>query len=69
MTVTVVAPHGLEADGLDTAASVLGVERGLALIESHPKAAALIIEHTSTGTTVRQSSRFVKLLRGGAIGR
>jgi thiamine biosynthesis lipoprotein len=61
ITVTVVAPHGLEADGLDTAASVLGAERGLALIESHPNAAALIIEHTSTGTRVRQSSRFMKL--------
>jgi thiamine biosynthesis lipoprotein len=61
ITVTVVAPHGLEADGLDTAASVLGAERGLALIESHPNAAALIIQHTSAGTTVRQSSRFVKL--------
>jgi thiamine biosynthesis lipoprotein len=61
ITVTVVAPHGLEADGLDTAASVLGAERGLALIESHPDAAALIIEHTSAGTKVRQSSGFVKL--------
>jgi thiamine biosynthesis lipoprotein len=62
ITVTVVAPHGLEADGLDTAASVLGAERGLALIESHPNAAALIIEHTSAGTKVRQSSGFVKLV-------
>jgi thiamine biosynthesis lipoprotein len=61
ITVTVVAPHGLEADGLDTAASVLGAERGLALIESHPNAAALIIERTNAGTKVRQSSRFVKL--------
>jgi thiamine biosynthesis lipoprotein len=61
ITVTVVAPHGLEADGLDTAASVLGAERGLALIESRPNAAALIIEHTKAGTRVRQSSGFVKL--------
>lgn len=61
ITVTVVAPHGLEADGLDTAASVLGAERGLALIESRPNAAALIIEHTSKGTRVRQSSRFRSL--------
>jgi FAD:protein FMN transferase len=61
LTVTVVAPHGLEADGLDTAASVLGAERGLALIESHPHAAAVVLQHTGTGTTVRQSSRFVKL--------
>jgi thiamine biosynthesis lipoprotein len=61
ITVTVVAPHGLEADGLDTAASVLGAERGLALIESRPRAAGLIVERTSTGTKVRRSSRFVKL--------
>jgi thiamine biosynthesis lipoprotein len=61
ITVTVVAPHGLEADGLDTAASVLGAERGLALIESRPGAAGLIIERTSGGTRVRQSAGFVTL--------
>ncbi|HET7696238.1 MAG TPA: FAD:protein FMN transferase [Vicinamibacterales bacterium] len=61
VTVTVVAPHGLEADGLDTAASVLGVERGLALVESHSDAAALFLEQTSTGIRVRQSSAFVRL--------
>ena len=44
LTVTVVATHGLAADGLDTAISVLGVERGLALIESRPDAAALIVQ-------------------------
>lgn len=61
LTVTVIAPHGLAADGLDTAVSVLGAERGLGLIESHPGAAALILQNTGRGTTVRQSSRFVKL--------
>ena len=68
ITVTVVATHGLAADGLDTAASVLGAERGLALIESYPNAAALILEHTSTGTRVRQSSRFVELIRRATAG-
>ena len=53
LTVTVVATHGLAADGLDTAISVLGVERGLALIDSHPRAAALIVDRT--GGTVRVS--------------
>jgi thiamine biosynthesis lipoprotein len=66
LTVTVVAPHGLEADGLDTAASILGAERGLALIESHPDAAALILQRTRTGTRVRQSSAFVKLIARAA---
>ena len=60
--VTVIAPHGLDADGLDTAASVLGAERGLALIEAHPDAAGLILERTRTGTRVRQSSAFAKLM-------
>jgi thiamine biosynthesis lipoprotein len=64
ITVTVVARHGLEADGLDTAVSVVGADRGLALIESHPDAAALIVERTSAGTRVRQSSRFLELVNG-----
>ncbi len=41
-SVTVVAPDGATADSLDTAAYVLGPERGLALIESTPGAAALV---------------------------
>lgn len=61
ITVTVIAPHGLDADGLGTAVSVLGVDRGLALVESRPGTAALIIERTSAGTTVRASSRLLAL--------
>ena len=61
VTVTVIAPHGLDADGLDTAVSVLGADRGLALIESRPGTAALIIQRTSAGTIVRASSRFLEL--------
>jgi thiamine biosynthesis lipoprotein len=61
LTVTVIARHGLEADGLDTAVSVLGGERGLALIESRADAAALIIERTSVRPKVLSSSRFVAL--------
>jgi FAD:protein FMN transferase len=61
ITVTVIARHGLESDGLDTAVSVLGAARGLALIESRPGAAALIVQRTSTGTTVLPSARFLEL--------
>jgi thiamine biosynthesis lipoprotein len=61
ITVTVIARHGIDADGLDTAASVLGAERGLALIESYPDAAGLIIQRTSAGVTALQSSRFLQL--------
>jgi thiamine biosynthesis lipoprotein len=61
ITVTVIARHGLDSDGLDTAVSVLGADRGLALIESRPDVAALIIQRTRAGTTVLQSSRFLAL--------
>lgn len=63
ITVTVIARHGLDADGLDTAISVLGADRGLALIESRRDASALIIQRTSVGTTVLTSSRFPARLR------
>ncbi|MEO8522482.1 MAG: FAD:protein FMN transferase [Acidobacteriota bacterium] len=62
ITVTVIATHGLEADGLDTAVSVLGVEKGLALIESRPTAAAVIIRRTAEGPTAILSTRFRQLL-------
>lgn len=64
ITVTVVAPHGLEADGLDTAASVLGAQRGLALIESHAGAAGLIVQRTTSAAQTIASSRFKVLLKG-----
>jgi len=41
--VSVVAPDGITADGLSTAASVLGPEKGLALIDATPNAAAFIV--------------------------
>jgi thiamine biosynthesis lipoprotein len=58
VAVTVIARHGIDADGLDTAVSVLGIERGLALIESRPDAAALIVQRTPSGERVLTSSRF-----------
>lgn len=61
LTVTVIARHGLDADGLDTAVGVLGTDRGLRLIESRSGAAALIVERTREATTVRASSRFLEL--------
>jgi FAD:protein FMN transferase len=67
ITVTVIAPNGLDADGLDTAVSVLGLDRGLALIESRPGTAALIIQRTSAGTTARSSSRFLELVKGSRL--
>ncbi len=61
ITVTVIAPNGLDADGLDTAVSVVGPERGLALIESRPGVAALIVQRTSDAVKVTMSSRFREL--------
>jgi thiamine biosynthesis lipoprotein len=62
ITVTVVAPDGLEADGLDTAASVLGAERGLALVEAHRDTAALILQRSNGRVTASASSRFRRLV-------
>jgi thiamine biosynthesis lipoprotein len=62
LTVTVIARHGLDADGLDTAVSVLGPDRGLQLIESQPDAAALVIDRTSAGVLIHMSSRFRDLV-------
>lgn len=61
VTVTVIARHGLEADGLDTAVSVLGRRRGLALVESRPGVAALVVERTSGGVRATPSSRLLTL--------
>ncbi len=61
VTVTVIAGHGLDADGLDTAVSVLGVDRGLALIDARPGAAALITRRTGAGATLLPSRRLLEL--------
>jgi len=54
-SVTVIAPDGATADGLDTAACVLGPDRGIALIESTPGAAGLFVRLTPEGREVRES--------------
>ena len=54
-SVTVIAPQGITADGLDTAACILGPEKGLALIESTPGAAGLFVRLTPEGREVRES--------------
>ena len=64
ITVTVIARHGLDADGLDTAVALLGADRGLALAESRG-AAALVIERTGAGAQLLTSSRFLELLPNG----
>lgn len=63
-SVTIIAPDGADADGLATAVTILGVERGLKLIElsvrttaSH-KTAALIVFAQKDGLTVSESPHF-----------
>lgn len=63
-SVTIIAPDGTDADGLATAVTILGVERGLKLIEqsqqatSPHKTAALIVLATNSGLTVSESPHF-----------
>lgn len=56
IAVSVIAPTGLEADGLDTAISVLGPTRGLDLLKRHPKARALIVTEEGVVSTSRWPS-------------
>jgi len=43
VTTTVIAPHGIDADGMATAINVLGLERGLAFIEKQSGVAAAFL--------------------------
>ncbi len=61
MTVTVVAPNGMTADGLSTAVSVLGPDRGLALIDVSPGATALVLRRRDGTIEKRPSSRWKDL--------
>jgi thiamine biosynthesis lipoprotein len=60
-TVTVIARDGATADSLDTAAYVLGPERGLELIESVEGAAAYILRSTPTGPKTYESRGYKDL--------
>lgn len=60
-SVTVVAPDGATADSLDTAAYILGPERGLELVESVPGAAALIVRSEGGKTRTYESMRWTSI--------
>jgi thiamine biosynthesis lipoprotein len=59
-SVTVIAPNGTASDSLATAVSVLGPEKGLALIENTPGTAAFIIRKDDRGVEETASSRGLK---------
>jgi thiamine biosynthesis lipoprotein len=63
LQVSVIAKRGVDADSFDTAISVLGVERGLALLESQPGLAALILRKKGDQTEVIESRRFRQIPR------
>lgn len=62
ITVTVIAPRGIDADGLDTAMGLVGRARGLALVERHPEAAALIVERAGGRVEMTASTRLKALV-------
>jgi thiamine biosynthesis lipoprotein len=64
ITVTIVARHGIDSDGMSTAVSVLGAKRGFEYVERKPEMAALIIENGRDHPQVFESSRF-RLIRAG----
>ncbi|QDV36009.1 FAD:protein FMN transferase [Tautonia plasticadhaerens] len=68
-SVTVVAPDGTTSDGLATALSVLGPDRGLALAEEAEGVEALIVSAAGDGdgdrTTVRATGGFGAMLGEG----
>jgi len=56
--VTIVGPDATTTDSLDTAVSLLGARRGLELIDSWPKTAALMVTKTNGQAHAVASRRF-----------
>ena len=60
VSVTVIAPTGLESDGLDSAAAILGPERGLKLLEGAPNVEGRIVTMTPAGIKTFKTRGFEK---------
>ena len=63
VSVSVVAPTGIESDSLASAVCVLGAERGLKMIEALPETAALIVQAGEEKPVEQVSKRMKQLLR------
>lgn len=61
-SVTVIAPNATTSDAFDTPICVLGIERGLKLIESRDDLAALLVFETDKGIETIPSNRFANYL-------
>jgi thiamine biosynthesis lipoprotein len=55
---TIIGPNATITDGLDTPIGIMGVKRGLALIDSHPELAAIIVTKDAEGRHVFASRQF-----------
>jgi FAD:protein FMN transferase len=58
MTVTIVARRGIVADGMSTAVSVLGAQRGMAYVEKVPGVAAMIVTRQGGVNRLAESTGF-----------
>ena len=65
---TVVGPDATTTDSLDTAVSLLGVRRGLALVDTWPRTAALVVTTEDGQTRSFPSRRFARLPRPPGAG-
>ena len=63
LQVSVIARRATDADAFDTTVRVLGVERGLALIESQPRLAALVLTTDGRQTLTIESSGMKRIAR------
>ncbi|HEY1173475.1 MAG TPA: FAD:protein FMN transferase [Verrucomicrobiae bacterium] len=61
--VTVIAKHATDSDAFDTAASVLGAEKGMKFIEEKTNTAALIVQLKDGKMEQIESSRFKRIQR------
>ncbi|QDV29611.1 Thiamine biosynthesis lipoprotein ApbE precursor [Planctopirus ephydatiae] len=61
---TVIAPHGIDADGLDTTLCILGHEKGARLMQHHPAAAWIVHELTPEGKVISTPNEKFKQLTG-----
>ena len=64
---TIIAPNSTITDGLDTAICLLGIRRGLALVDSLPRTAAIILTKDGGENRAFPSRRFGRLLRPSGI--
>ncbi|MFN4259431.1 MAG: FAD:protein FMN transferase [Gemmataceae bacterium] len=62
-SVTVVAPHGIQADSLTKLVALLGPDRGLPLIDAMPATAAYGVRKTAKGNESYYSKRWQELPR------